>query len=137
MVLARGAEESEILRAATIDELKRHGSFKEVKAKVRVRARGWADLLAKLQALHVNDAAEEDLYFVSPAARVIFALLETETHTQNRQLGITRAHFRDRALARSWRDEVARLVHPDRCSHPHASRAMAEATKIYRFMVGQ
>ncbi|MEM6929291.1 MAG: hypothetical protein AAF602_20300 [Myxococcota bacterium] len=134
----------DLTRAGSVDDLKQLGTFREVKALfqarlgpgVKVRVRSWRGLLDAVQ--HAvggcAPAPSPDAIFVSPAARAIFGLLELDGDAQFRLLGISVRHFRDRALARTWRDGLARLVHPDRCEHAGAARAMGEVTEIYQAM---
>ncbi|MEO0604275.1 MAG: hypothetical protein AAF211_22760 [Myxococcota bacterium] len=134
----------DLTRADSIDDLKQLGAFREVKALfqarlgpgVRVRVRSWQGLLDAVRHAVRGCArsAASDAIFVSPAARAIFGLLELDGDAQFRLLGISVRHFRDRTLARTWRDGLARLVHPDRCEHPDAARAMGEVSEIYQAM---
>ncbi|MEM6929409.1 MAG: hypothetical protein AAF602_20890, partial [Myxococcota bacterium] len=110
-----------ILMVHSVADLRRFGSFKDVKGLVqskvgkayRVRARGWAALYGWLEHHRGTVLAEEpaaDEYFVSPAARVIFALVELDGRCRLDQLGVTRANFGDKGIARRWRDDMARLI---------------------------
>ena len=84
-------------------------------------------------ALARNPVADE--YFVSPSARVIFALVELDGQCRLDQLGVPRANFGDKGIAKRWRDDMARLIHPDRCPHAKAGAAMARLNELYEFMV--
>jgi len=134
----------DLLGARSVDELKRLGSFRTVKARlqerlgrqVKVRARSWAALLEAVRDVVAGCAPRpaRGALFVDDAAEAIFALLYLHGDAQFHRLGITVRHFGHRGLARAWRDRMARLVHPDRCAHPSAGRAMAEVTEIYETM---
>ncbi|MEN0064396.1 MAG: J domain-containing protein [Myxococcota bacterium] len=135
----------DLLCVNTIEELKRFGRFREVKqelqarlgAGVTVRARSWQKLLNTIRqvAAGCTPRPREGHYFVSEATKAIFALLELHGDAQFSLLDITVRHFGDVALAKAWRDRLAKLVHPDRCTHPAATRAMAEVSAIYEAMV--
>lgn len=135
----------DLVRVTSIDQLKRLGSFREVKQTfqdrlgpgVRVRARSWQGLLEAIRGTVAGctPRPERHAFFASEAARAIFALLHLHGDPQFDMLDITVRHFGDRRLARRWRDHVARLVHPDRCDHPAAARAMAEVSDIYEAML--
>ncbi len=134
----------DLTQAQSIDDLKLLGTFREVKALfqarlgpgVRVTVRSWRGLLAAVRHAVGGCASPppRDAFFVSAAAEAIFALLRLHGDPQFELLGITVGHFGNPALAREWRDRVARLVHPDRCEHPEAARAMAEVSEIYEAM---
>lgn len=138
------AVQVDLTRARCVDDLKRLGSFREVKALfqarlgpgVRVKVRSWQGLLdAVRRAVEgCTVSAPHDAIFVSEATEAIFALLRLHGDVQFELLGIEVRHFGDRSMARVWRDRLARLVHPDRCDHPAAGRAMAEVSEIYETM---
>lgn len=140
----RSKAELDPMQARSVEDLKGLGRFREVKTRLqdqlgprlRVRARSWVELFEATRA--IADAARRtppaEAYFVDPSAEAIFSLLHLDGDPQFRRLGITVQHFGRRPLARAWRDRIARLVHPDRCAHPQASRAMAEVTAIYSAM---
>ena len=77
-----------------------------------------------------------DDYFVSHQARLIYALVELEGEGRQRALGLTPAHYRSPEMARQWRNDVAKLIHPDVCHHPKAHAAADELENVYREMTG-
>jgi len=141
------------LDAESMEDLKRLGSYREVRRllqdrvgpHLRIRARGWQDLLALVE--HVREAGEEIAqarrkermakghFFVSDAAELIYGLLYLEGDAKSAITKITPRHFSDRKLAKRWRDHALGLVHPDRCDHVDAGRAAAVVNKLYPFML--
>lgn len=83
-----------------------------------------------------NGSSPSNGYFVSETARFIYALVELDGENQQRALGLTPAHYRNRDTAQTWYRGVAMMVHPDHCHHPKAKEAMGELDRIYRRMVG-
>lgn len=73
-------------------------------------------------------------YFVSEAARWIYALVELDGDNQQRALGLTPTHYRDADRARSWHRQVAKVIHPDISHHPKAHEATDQLDRIYRRM---
>jgi len=134
----------DLIVARSVDEIKKLGTFRQVKAmfqeqlgsRVRVRARSWSALFEAIRHVASSFAPTPsgNGLFVDESARAIFALLQLHGDAQFHMLGITARHFGHRGLARAWRDRMARLVHPDRCAHPSAARAMAEVSEIYETM---
>lgn len=136
------------LSAQSVDDLKRMGSFRAVRQRlqeqvgpnVRLRVRGWNDLaraVGDLRASRVDSELKRGSFFVSPAAEYIFALLYLEGDAKERILATSIRHYRDRDLAKAWRDTIAKLIHPDRCLHPDATKAMAALSRIYRRMTAR
>lgn len=139
------------LEARSVDELKRLGSYREVRRRLQdrvgerlqLRARGWNDLYAIVDDLRAGRRAYEDPtsrdgprgpYFVSRAAEVTYALLHLDGDAKVSILGVTPRHFGDARLAKAWRDDLIKLIHPDRCGHPHAGPATAALNADYDFM---
>ena len=81
-------------------------------------------------------AAASTSYFVSEAARIIYALVELDGENQQRALALTPAHYRDADRAKDWYRSISKIVHPDLCRHPKAEEAMGQLDRIYRRMVG-
>jgi|GEM_PF-2851631 len=75
-------------------------------------------------------------YFISEAARYIYALVVLDGENQQRELGLMPSHYRDAKLAKSWRDSIARKVHPDICHHSQAHQASDALDRLYRRMLG-
>lgn len=147
-----GSVQLDLLRARSVADLRSHGSFHAVRRQVlaqmggtlQIRARGWNQLLEGVLALQelsrgVGTVAREGdgVYFVSPAAEYIYALVELDGQARLDKLGVNIRLYRDADLARAWRDHVARQIHPDRCPHPNAARAMARLNELSASMTGE
>lgn len=132
----------------TLDDLRKLGKFHDAKAAiqarlgphVRVSARGWTDLLKAVES--VRSATESGAvtcspgYFSSTVHEHIFYLVELDGELRLQKLGVGMRHFKDKATAKSWRDALAKELHPDRCPHPRAAAAMSELNKLYTTMSG-
>lgn len=151
----------EWLQAKSLEELKACGSFNELRQKIKDRLgdkinlkfSSWEELFCALQDLKdfvakANEIITQDddkseatstssLYFQSDAARIIYALLELDGEQRLKALGINKSHTKDLEKAKSWRKNLAKIIHPDVCKHPNASEASTKLTKIYEQMTGQ
>jgi hypothetical protein len=150
----------EWLAAQDIEQLKAYGSFQSVRqqidesleGKFELKARGWQDLLAAVSTLRkllINSGAvlsspkHTDLeqkstseYFTSEESRLIYALLYLDAELRAKELGIQKLHFRDKEVAKTWRNEISKKIHPDMCPHPNAADAIAKLNELYERMVG-
>lgn len=143
---------------SSIDDLKKLGSFQDMKRKLsndlqaRVTARSWSQFLEKIKIFQkvfdssalqssINSDLESItsslLYFRSEAERVIFALVETDGRCRKGLLGVTSEHYGDLELAKQWRRELAKLVHPDKTNHPYAGDAMSNLEQMYEEMASR
>lgn len=143
---------------SSIDDLKKCGSFQEVKQKLstelktRITARSWKQLLEKIQMFQkvfcsplLQAPAESDLesgaanllYFRSETDCAIFALVEADGRYRKKLLGVTLEHYGDIKLAKQWRRDLAKLVHPDKTKHPCSKEAMSNLEQMYEEMVGR
>jgi hypothetical protein len=77
----------------------------------------------------------ESSYFVSSEAAIIYSVIELDGEPRLKALGINKTHYRDTKKAKEWRNNLAMQIHPDKCAHPLAGRAMDEVTAIYESMV--
>lgn len=77
-------------------------------------------------------AGEE--YFVSEPARLIYALVELDGESRQRELGVTQAHYRNADLAKQWRNKIAMQIHPDVCKHSKAQTAVDELAAMLKEM---
>jgi hypothetical protein len=141
---------------SSIDDLKKIGSLQEVKQEfstelqTRITARSWKQLLEKIKIfqkvfnsslLQVAADSELDLgtshllYFRSETDRAIFALVEADGRYRKKLLGVTSEHYGDLELAKQWRRDLAKLVHPDKTKHPYSEEAMSNLEQMYEEMV--
>jgi hypothetical protein len=149
------------LQAKTIEELQSYGSFKDVRQRIQdslgkrfsLKARSWQELLEAMQRLQslVNDSSiqltqenqaavrsdEYSLYFNSEESRLIYALIELDGEQRLKELGVNKSYYRDVNKAKKWRNELAKIIHPDVCKHPKAALAINKLTELFENMVGQ
>lgn len=74
------------------------------------------------------------MYFKSEVDRIIYALLRLDGEQRLRELGVNKSHTRDLEKAKSWRNKLAKLIHPDVCKHPESVEASTELTNLYEQM---
>lgn len=74
-------------------------------------------------------------YFKSAEAELIYSIVKLDGEERTRALHITGNHYRDAKKAKSWRNEIAARIHPDKCTHRDAQTAIAEVTEMYKLMV--
>lgn len=82
----------------------------------------------------VSTRREEDDYFVSESARLIYALVEMDGKCRQRALGLTQAHYSDGDLAKQWRNQIAKKIHPDVSRHRQANDAANELAEMFKEM---
>ncbi len=75
-------------------------------------------------------------YFISPQAEIVFSIVKLDGEQRLKALGINKSHYKNPDKAKKWRNDLAIKVHPDKCAHPHAAKAMDEITALYDNMVG-
>lgn len=148
-----------------LEELKQLGSFNEVRAQIKaegfnnlhVSGRSWGGLLksiedfrkkiGEIQRLPVNETAVSsnketqpaDLseYFNSQASEYIFYLTELDGESRLKKLGVSATHFSSKKAAKTWHNQISKVIHPDVCSHQKAAIAMAKLNDLYQQMVGR
>jgi cell division protein FtsB len=136
---------------------KQHKTLAAAKAFHSLKARSWADLVAKInpdltielraeidrlkaenaelkQQLAIAQNTDSD-YFVSPQAEIVYSIIKLDGEQRLKALGINKSHFKDANKAKKWRNDIAKKVHPDKCAHPQAAQAMDEITAIFENMV--
>ena len=142
-------------KAESVTELKACGSFSEVRQEIQssigkqfqLKARSWRDLLKAIKDLHrvlENEDQQEVIipngsltYFKCKADKIIFALLELEGEPRLKMLSANKSHYRDLEKARKWRNELAKIIHPDKCKHPKATLATNELNKLFNNMTNK
>lgn len=70
-------------------------------------------------------------YFSSPAAMLVFALLELDGESRQRLLGAGAIHYRDAKAAKAWRSGIAAQI----ATHPNASAALCELDVMHAEMI--
>ena len=137
------------LNAKSIEELKQYGSIKLLRQDITefmgekhtIKGRSYEEIFkrivefkevsTKLVRLTRND------YFVSDSDKYIFYLVELDGEDRFNKLQLTDTQFRERKAAKKWRDNIAKVIHPDCCHHPKANEAMNELTMLYDMMKGE
>lgn len=155
----------EWLKVKDSEELKQLGTFNEVRRQIKldggkhihITGRSWNELIEaissfkqKLETLkvnehpsvevskeRVNDRVNNGDYFTSLASEYIFYLTELDGQLRMNKLNIKSTHFSDQRQAKSWRDKISKVIHPDLCHHQKASEAMAQLNDLYNQMVGR
>ncbi len=148
----------------TIASLKKeYKTLADAKAFHGIKARSWAALADKLNnpkpakptikvlqaqiaELKAENAALKQLlataqntdsdYFVSPTAEIVYSIVKLDGEQRLKALGVNGSHYKDADKAKKWRNDLAAKVHPDKCAHPDADKAMNKVTAIYQNMVG-
>ncbi|MBE9235558.1 hypothetical protein IQ227_05770 [Anabaena aphanizomenioides LEGE 00250] len=142
------------LKVKTLEELQTLGSFKEVRQDVQnslgntlgLKAKSWQNLWESIQAIqnliseqlgqqnqentttNISILDEDSLYFKSEASRIIYALVELDQKYRLKELRVNQSHYQDADKARQWRNELAKIIHPDICKHPKAALATSKLT---------
>ena len=83
----------------------------------------------------INPSDEDSVYFKSEAARIIYALVKLDGEPRLKELKIDRSYYRDGEKAKKWRNEIAKLIHPDRCNHQQSAVATHKLTELFSNMV--
>lgn len=82
------------------------------------------------------NSTDEDLasYFKDEASKVIFALIYLDKQIRTQVLDIDQSLYESKEKAKKWRDNLAKIIHPDNCQHSRANDAMAKLNDFYRRM---
>jgi hypothetical protein len=142
-----------------------HKTLAAAKAATGVRAASWAALVDKLNSREIkpvvdptiqelqaqiakleveNTSLKQQLitaqntdsdYFVSPAAEIVYSIINLDGEQRLKALGIDHTLYTNAKKAKKWRNDLADKVHPDKCAHPLASKAMIEITSLFENMV--
>ena len=75
-----------------------------------------------------------DGYFISEPEKYIFALTNLDGEKRAELLGISEDMYMYKNKAKQWRDSIASKIHPDKCSHPDANKAMMKLNELYNSM---
>ena len=145
----------------SLDELKKLGKFREVGTKVKSDCNGivniklgsWKNLynsivnlrnfLDRLQGEHQQVTTNTKVianqssngYFNSLASEYIFYLVELDGKDRLDKLKVNRKFYSNKKLAKSWRDKLAKEIHPDKCNIPQAKEAIAKLNQLYEGMI--
>lgn len=146
------------LETETLEDLKQLGSYTKMRQEIKkslgeriyFKARSWAELWEVVQSIRklklserlphkieeyqANISNENLMYFKSEADRIIYALLRLNGEQKLIELGINKSHTRDLEKAKSWRNKLAKIIHPDVCKHPESVEASTKLTQLYEQM---
>jgi cell division protein FtsB len=110
----------------------------ELKSTIKVLQQQVEKLEAKNAAINqrlIVAQKNNSKYFISPEAEIVYNIVELDGEQRLKALGVNRTHYRDAKKAKEWRNNLAMKIHPDKCTHSFAARAMDEITAIYENMV--
>lgn len=137
----------------SVQDLKKIGPLYEVRRQlinllgpnIKFKSRTWEDLFNSIQSLrkiskyipseNSNISDSSDLFFKGKSERLIYTLLELDGKCRMDKLGVNKMHFSKKNIANEWRNEIAKIIHPDICNHPLASDAMVNLTEMYKEMI--
>ena len=74
-------------------------------------------------------------YFISKASEYIFYLVELDGKERMEKLKVTRKHYSNKKVAKEWRDNIAKEIHPDVCKIKDAEKAIAKLNQLYAGMI--
>ena len=118
--------------AALVEKLNPQPNIKELQTQI---AKLEAENASLKQLLIAAQNTDSD-YFVSPTAEIVYSIVKLDGEQRLKALGINRTHYKNSDKAKKWRNDLAMKIHPDKCAHPHAGKAMDEITALYDNMVG-
>lgn len=145
---------AKIFDSESKDELKSIGEFKTLKTIINdlfenniiISTNSWENLYKSISNIkelcnlsrsnHPSKANNfNDLYFKGEAEKYIFYLLELDGKQRLDKLGINKLHYAKKEIASKWRNNIAKLIHPDVCNHPNAEKAISELNDMYKEMI--
>lgn len=140
------------LNVKSVEELKKLGSFKDVcyavkqecKGMINIKGKSWSDMYKSIEGfkeliekmnIKEDKKQNESLYFNSLEAEYIFYLVELKEKERLSKLKATKKCYTNKKYARTWRNKIANIINPDKCSHVKAVKALAQLNKLYDEMV--
>lgn len=76
-----------------------------------------------------------NLYFVSEAHKLVFALLFTDKRIRAELLGISEDLYLEKNKAKEWHHGIAKIIHPDTCKIEGCEKAIMKLNELYAGMV--
>ncbi len=146
---------------SSVEELKKYGKCREIAKSIRqdfgaiiqqefsndikIRGNTWENLYKDICTLkkllnsiittNQSESTQSDnLYFKGDAEKYIFFLLELDGKEHSNKLEINKLHFLDKGVATKWRNDIAKIIHPDTCRHIRAQQATAKLNELYNGM---
>ena len=74
-------------------------------------------------------------YFRAKESEYIYYLVELYGEIQREKLGIQRILYKDKEKAKKWRNNIIKIVDPDRSTHPKATESAKKLHEIYKEMI--
>ena len=84
---------------------------------------------------NINNNYNDNKYFISKASEYIFYLVELDGKERMEKLKVTRKHYSNKKVAKEWRDNIAKEIHPDVCKIKDAEKAIAKLNQLYSGMI--
>lgn len=88
----------------------------------------------ELKDVSEDNAETIESYFKDRTSMLIFALLHLDQDIRKKILNIDEELYSSNKKAKAWRDSLLKLLHPDKCEHPNASKAIAKVNSLYHRM---
>ncbi|EHH1246918.1 hypothetical protein J7H98_004539 [Vibrio parahaemolyticus] len=125
-------------------------SFENTKAKV-LKDTGLEDvidiktqeqLLALVKSYQLlSQVKTDDEYFISKNHRLAYHLLNIDrqpSEIYEKELEITRVHYKEKSLAKDWKRKMSKVFHPDKSNFKFdVQDVMSSVNKIYKRLVGE
>lgn len=83
-----------------------------------------------------NSVTNYNGVFRSQVDEYIFYLLELDGKVRSDKLNVTRGCYSNKKEAKVWRDTIAKVIHPDKCTDCRANEAYLKLTDMYEEMLG-
>ena len=83
----------------------------------------------------MDNKEKYDLYFVSEAHKLVFALLFTDKKIRMELLGIGEELYLDKEKAKEWHHRIAKNNHPDTSKIEGCEEAIMKLNELYAGMV--
>lgn len=128
-------------------ELKEIGCFSDVKeiiaddlkGKMKITARSWQELYEKISLLQLlfSRTKPEKLWFdgfETEAQKYLFCLTQIDGKNRQKNLGVSGLHYKNKDLAKKWKQKIAQKIHPDKCSDSRAKEAINILDSMFQEM---
>lgn len=110
--------------------------FKEVIKILNINIYGQEGQDLKTSTMKVSkDTENDDEFFKSEEARIIFYLTEADGPKRAKALKITRRLYGNKEAAQKWRRDLSKKIHPDVCNHKSANKAISKLNQLYEEMI--
>ncbi|AMM81533.1 hypothetical protein KNO35_02565 [Pasteurella multocida] len=92
----------------------------------------YEDLWKTIECLKNNFSTFRNSYFISEQAKYIYILTRLEGKSKTKELNISDSMYRNKNMAKEWRNNIVKYVHPDKGG---SDEAFQELEKLYRTMI--